>query len=57
MIPCIAMLIHNKDDVEFVTEFTCLLGHPAKEEKMYLNQDSQKSLCLSKWEIIFHHRS
>ena len=38
MISCIAMLIHNKDDVEFVTEFTCLLGHPAKEEKMYLNQ-------------------
>ena len=22
------MLIHNKDDIEFVTEFPCLLGHP-----------------------------
>ena len=22
------MLIHNKDDIEFVTEFTCFLGHP-----------------------------
>jgi len=21
------MLIHNKDDIEFVTEFPCLLGH------------------------------
>ena len=25
---CITMLIHNKDDIEFVTEFPCLLGHP-----------------------------
>ena len=22
------MLIHKKDDIEFVTEFPCLLGHP-----------------------------
>ena len=22
------MLIHIKDDIEFVTEFPCLLGHP-----------------------------
>jgi len=22
------MLIHNEDDIEFVTEFPCLLGHP-----------------------------
>jgi len=22
------MLIYNKDDIEFVTEFPCLLGHP-----------------------------
>ena len=26
------MLIHNKDDIEFVTEFPCFLGHP-----VYLN--------------------
>ena len=24
----ITMLIHNKDDIEFVTEFSCFLGHP-----------------------------
>ena len=24
----ITMLIHNEDDIEFVTEFPCLLGHP-----------------------------
>ena len=22
------MLIHNKDDIEFDTDFPCLLGHP-----------------------------
>ena len=22
------MLIHNKDDIEFGTEFPCFLGHP-----------------------------
>ena len=22
------MLIHNKDDIQFVTEFQCFLGHP-----------------------------
>ena len=24
----ITMLVHNKDDIEFVTEFPCFLGHP-----------------------------
>ena len=24
----ITMLIHNKNDIEFVTEFPCFLGHP-----------------------------
>jgi len=24
----ITILIHNKDDIEFVTEFPCFLGHP-----------------------------
>ena len=24
------MLIHNKDDIEFVTELPCILGHPVK---------------------------
>ena len=27
----ITMLIHNKDDIEFVTEFPCFLGHPVVE--------------------------
>ena len=26
------MLIHNKDYIEFVTEFPCLLGHPVVHE-------------------------
>ena len=25
------MLIHNKDDIEFVTEFPCFLGHPVSK--------------------------
>ena len=25
------MLIHNKDDIEFVTEFPCFLGHPVQK--------------------------
>ena len=24
----ITLLIHNKDDIEFVTEFPCFFGHP-----------------------------
>ena len=27
------MLIHNKDDIEFVTEFPCVLGHPVDKTK------------------------
>ena len=27
----ITMLIHNKDDIEFVTEFPCFLGHPVSK--------------------------
>ena len=26
----ITMLIHNKDDIEFVTEFPCFSGHPVE---------------------------
>ena len=25
------MLIHNKDDIEVVTGFPCLLGHPVQQ--------------------------
>ena len=28
------MLIHNKDDIEFVTEFPCFLGHPVHEIRL-----------------------
>ena len=28
----ITMLIHNKDDIEFVTEFPCFLGHPVSSK-------------------------
>ena len=38
----ITMLIQNKDDFEFVTEFPCLLGHP--EINFHLNQ-KEFSLC------------
>ena len=27
----ITMLIHNKDDIEFVTEFPSFLGHPVQK--------------------------
>ena len=35
----ITMLIHNKDDIKFVTEFPCFLGHPVVErnEEMHEN--------------------
>ena len=29
------MLIHNKDDIEFVTEFPCLLGHPVESTHLF----------------------
>ena len=31
----ITMLIQNKDNIEFVTEFPCLLGHPVSKNKDY----------------------
>ena len=31
----ITMLIHNKDDIEFVTEFPCFLGHPVVDYTRY----------------------
>ena len=29
----ITMVFHNKDDIEFVTEFPCFLGHPVEYPK------------------------
>ena len=34
------MLIHNKDDIEFVTEFPCFLGHPVSELKTVSGPES-----------------
>ena len=40
------MLIHNKDDIELVTEFPCFLGHPVQ---LYFNNFQQfKKFCLKK---------
>ena len=36
----ITILIHNKDDIEFVTEFPCLLGHPVFNLLKIKNADS-----------------
>ena len=37
----ITMLIHNKDDIHFVTEFPCFLGHPVWNQRGYIwNQRS-----------------
>ena len=33
----ITMLIHNKDDIQFVTESPCFLGHPVSNIKFYLD--------------------
>jgi len=38
------MLIHNKDDIQFVTEFLCFLGHPVSEEVVAVTLDSVGSL-------------
>ena len=39
------MLIHNKDDIEFVTEFSCLLGHLVSKlaVKFFLNEFNLKN--------------
>ena len=45
------MLIHNKDDIEFVTEFPCLLGHPVHVERIhvtYLCTGWECTVCWSK---------
>ena len=34
------MLIHNKDDIEFVTEFPCFLGQPVYERRDLLHTDT-----------------
>ena len=40
----ITMLIHNKNYIEFVTEFPCLLGHPVLGECTYSLKKSSKEV-------------
>ena len=38
----ITMLIHNKDDIQFVTEFPCFLGHPVNnQEKVKITKQTK----------------
>ena len=37
------MLIHNKDDFEFVTEFPCFLEHPVFIRILILNPSCEKN--------------
>ena len=39
----ITLLIHNKDDIEFVTEFPCFLGHPVPRFNKELHNSDQYS--------------
>ena len=32
----ITMLVHNEDDIEFVTEFPCFLGHPVDDSYAFI---------------------
>jgi len=41
----ITMLIHNKDDIEFVTEFPCFLGHPVLKVEMNRSLLTVPVLC------------
>jgi len=39
----IKMLIHNKDDIQFVIEFPCFLGHPVETICQTLSLTGQRS--------------
>ena len=44
----ITMLISNKDDIEFVTEFPCLLGHP-----VHFGQECKLCICsIERWDYV-----
>ena len=45
----ITMLIHNKDDIEFVTEFPCFLGHPVVGIHMFLLFDKLHFIFTHPW--------
>ena len=41
------MLIHNKDDIEFVTEFPCFLGHPVQMSRAWERDHSVSKVASS----------
>ena len=49
----ITMLIHNKDDIEFVTEFSCFLGHPVSKFEIIKNH---KNLSQKKNKTYFNFK-
>ena len=44
----ITMLIHGKDDIQFVTEFPCFLGHPV----LFQPVKAKKGHTLAKLELL-----
>ena len=54
----ITMLIHNKDDIEFVTEFPCFLGHPVSRYRNTIRIDltQQGGLTILKNINIFRRK-
>ena len=44
----ITMLIHNKDDIEFITEFPCFLGHPVENHM----QKKMRTFSSEKYKFI-----
>ena len=38
----ITTLIHNKDDIQFVTEFLCFLGHPVLCDRLRITDVAEK---------------
>ena len=55
----ITMLIHNKDDIKFVTEFPCFLGHPVYYMKRWKNTFVLPIFCITNPEYMYatflHH--
>ena len=51
----VTMLIYNKHDIEFVTEFPCLLGHPVYDFEFFAKfcppDFALLQLCVSKESI------
>ena len=48
----ITMLLKNKDDIQFVTEFPCLLGHPVHLRILSLGKQAISIYTLLKTKFI-----